>query len=143
MEVNCIPKPLPIAVPAGHAFHLLDLGVEAFGAGVGHSKDVCIQDADQVITDHLGDLDHGFESASRSLQDELSVLEEKLDAIFEKFGEEVEGLPESEQQVAADKIMSSEGMEQLLERLQDVQGQLAKVGAKPIRESGIWLYRRR
>jgi len=77
------------------------------------------------------------------LQDELSVLEEKLDAIFEKFGEEVEGLPESEQQVAADKIMSSEGMEQLLERLQDVQGQLAKVGAKPIRESGIWLYRRR
>lgn len=58
MEEDGVVKASSVAVAAGHTLHLLDLGVEVLGLGVGDAEHVGVEDADQVVADRSGDAHH-------------------------------------------------------------------------------------
>ena len=54
MEVDGVAEPLPTAKAAGGVFDPLDLGVDAFAAGIGDAQDDGVDDPIEVVLDHLG-----------------------------------------------------------------------------------------
>lgn len=59
MEIDGVSEAVAVAEASSGSFDPLDLGVEAFGPGIGDPEDNGCEYAFKVTLDHAGEADHG------------------------------------------------------------------------------------